>query len=70
MMEGLAGFGMLFVLFWLIGSLVILSIAIDSARSVRRSDKIIKLLEEQNRYLTAMSANIAKTTASSGPRAA
>jgi hypothetical protein len=70
MMEGIAGFGMLFGLFWLIGALVILSIAIDSSRAVRRADKIIKLLEEQNRYLAATSANIAKTTASSGPRAA
>jgi hypothetical protein len=68
--AGIAGFGLLFGIFWLVGSLVILSIAIDSARSVSRANKIIELLEQQNRYLLALSSHVARSTPGDQPRAA
>jgi hypothetical protein len=61
-MEALAGLGALGALagiFWLIGALVILSIAIDAGRLVRRANQVIEQLEQQNRHLAAISADLA-----------
>ena len=50
-MEGLAGFTFFLVAAWLVAGLIVflmvLSIAIDSARLIRRADQIIKLLSER-----------------------
>jgi hypothetical protein len=62
-MEGLAGLGAVFALVSIIGGLLaflmILSIAIDSGRLIRRANRLIDLVEQQNRYLAAISTNIA-----------
>jgi hypothetical protein len=60
MEAALAGFGVLYAIFWLFGAIVILSIAIDAARTVRQGKKTIELLEQQNRYLAAISSNVAR----------
>jgi predicted PurR-regulated permease PerM len=65
-MEALAGLSVLVivfvVVFCLIGALVILSIAIDSARLVRRTNKIIELLKQQNAQLDSLTSNLRTST--------
>ena len=71
-MEGLGALAILISVFGgLVFFIAILSIAIDSARLLRRANKLIQLQEQQTRYLAAISTNLAKTTpATAQPRAA
>jgi hypothetical protein len=71
-MEGLGALAILISVFGgLVFFIAILSIAIDSARLLRRANKLIQLQEQQVRYLAAISTNLAKATpATAQPRAA
>jgi hypothetical protein len=57
-MEASPGLGVLAGVFWLIGAIVILSIAIDADRLLRRADRVIEQLDQQNRHLAAISADL------------
>jgi hypothetical protein len=60
-MEGLGALAILISVFGgLVFFIAILSIAIDSARLLRRTNKLIQLQEQQTRYLAAISTNLAK----------
>ena len=65
-MEGLASLGILAAIFWLIGALVILSIAIDCARLLRRANKLIENQEQQIKHLAAISTSLAKPRSNAG----
>ncbi len=69
-MEGFAGVAILAGIFWLIGALVILSIAIDCARLLRRANKIIDNQEQQTKYLAAISTSLVKAASGDNTRAA
>jgi hypothetical protein len=71
-MEGLGALAILVSVFGgLVFFIAILSIAIDSARLLRRANKLIQLQEQQTRYLAAISTNLAKTSpVTAQPRAA
>jgi hypothetical protein len=57
-MEALSGLGVLAGIFWLIGAIVILSIAIDADRMLRRANRVIEQLDQQNRHLAGISADL------------
>jgi hypothetical protein len=69
-MEALAGLGILYAIFWVVGALVILSIAIDAARCVRLAKKTVELLEQQNRHLSAIAVGIVNLSSKDEKQAA